>query len=846
MRVPAFKSATWSTVLPVLYLGMYCLVSVVMPGASPVFAQDNNAAADPATPTTADGNADSAVRTSNGSVARAANGEPRDITVSFPNFSVAEILNIYEQWTGKRIIRDVSILGAEVSIETTHQLSKSEAAQLVEKTLLLNGYALVPSGEDTLKIIAYASGGQPSSEGLPMYTRVEELPEGDDVVTFIMPLEFIIPEEAAQTLTQVFPPHSYGVITPLTHAQALVITENSSTIRKMVEFREQVDVPPSKVEDRAFDLLRADAEEVAEALSAILELEESGQSGGGGGGGGGGTTALQVQQQGRVPVTVEGGGGVGVGFQAVQPKILPIPRSNRILVVARPVDMVYIGSLIEHLDAAPEKASVLQRRLNYMPVSTFLPIAGDTLLRGLTEDEGGSGQISGGETGTTGSTNTGSSSFGNSGFGGTGNSGFGRSGSGRSGTGGGGFSNFSSGRSSLSLDERDIGPQSIIVDKTLLVADNVQNILIASGPPEHLEIIEELLDVMDVRPRQIRIHAVIAQLTLGDDMEFGFDVLRTLETVGPDGTKYNGAGVFKSRSGQSQTILDPDTLDVVEGFLPAAQGLTLYGQLNPYLNGYLAALESTNRFEVLSRPTVYTQNNRQAVIFSGQRIAVPRSSTTSLDPDQNVTNQVVTSAIDFEEVLLRIEVLPLINANDEITLSISQVNDDIVGTQNIGGNEVPTIGTQALETTVILPDGATVLLGGLISEEESDTQSGLPLFVNIPYLGRLFGSSDTATQRQELLIFIQPEIIDDVEDLKRSDHDYDRRMELTEDALDFALPEWEVERVEITPGAQTGADPALIGPHAAASPAQVVEPEPAKPRSKNWFKRVFSKLRGKG
>jgi len=808
MRIPVIRRRLLVKVSAILLTG--CLAYP----ASAVYAQDDDT-------TEADAAADAAADDIAGG-----DNPNRDITVSFPNFSVAEILNIYEQWTGKRIIRDVSILGAEISIETSHKLTKDEAAVFVEKTLLLNGYALVPSGEDTLKIIAYG-GIQPSSEGLPMFTRVEDLPDSDEVVTFIMPLEFLNPAEAAETLTQVFPMHAYGIIVPLTHAQAVVITENASTIRKMDAFRNEVDVPPSRVENRAFDLERASAEEVAEALNTLLELDESGGGGGGGPGGGKGPTALQIQQNGRVPVTPEaapGGGargasGGGVGFQAVQPKILSIARSNRILVVARPVDMVYIESLIEHLDAPPEKAQMMKRTLNYLTVANFLPIAGDALLRGIeVEQGGGSGQISGGETGGRNGSNTGGSSLG-SGFGNNNSgSGFGGSSSG----GGGGFSSFSNGRSSLSLDEREIGPQSLIVDKTLLVADNVQNMLIASGPPEHLDKINDLLDDMDVRPRQIRINAVIAQLTLGDDFEFGFDLLRTLETVGPDGTRYNGAGVFKARTGQSQSILDINTLDAVEGFLPAAQGLTLYGQLNPYLNGYLSALESTNRFEVLSRPTVYTLNNRQAVIFSGQRIAVPRSSTSSLDPDLNTTNQVVTSSIDFEEVLLRIEVLPLINAQDEITLRISQINDDIVGSQTIGGNEIPTIGTQALETTVMVPDGSTVLLGGLISEEESKSDSGLPLFFNIPFLGKAFGSNNDSTSRQELMIFIQPEIIDDMTDMKRSDYDYDRRMALSEDALDFALPTWEVEQVDTT-----------------------VDRQEVKPRGKNWFSRLFGKLRGK-
>ncbi|MCB1063680.1 MAG: type II and III secretion system protein, partial [Verrucomicrobiae bacterium] len=297
---------------------------------------------------------------------------------------------------------------------------------------------------------------------------------------------------------------------------------------------------------------------------------------------------------------------------------------------------------------------------------------------------------------------------------------------------------------------------------------------------------------------------------LGDDFEFGFDLLRTLETTGPDGRRYNGAGIFKSRTGASQSILDINTLDVVENFLPAAQGFTFYGQINPYLNAFLSTLSNTNRFKVLSRPTVYTVNNKQAVIQTGQRIAVPRSTQSSLDTSGNsTTNQIVTASIDYEEVVLRIQVLPLINEADEITLRIQQLNDDIIGSTIIGGDAIPTIGTQSLGTTVMIPDGSTVLLGGLISEDETGSESGLPTFTNLPLLGKVFGSNKKSSSRQELLIFIQPKIIDDPRDQESVDQDLITRTKIGPDVETFA-----------------GDQPA-------------VKAAPAKPEKNGWLRRLF-------
>lgn len=688
--------------------------------------------------------------------------------VQFPNTSLPVILMEYERITGKRVIRDSSIQEQTLSIQTSGQMTYEEAAIFIEKSMLLNGYALIPTEiPNQVKIVSFTPTRDPGSEGLPIFTENQPLPISDQVITYIMPLNYLTPEAAGELFTAIVPLHSYGKITPLSNATALVITENSSVIRRLIQLRDTVDVSPIKTVDRTFDLERADAEDVVEALADILELDQETAGGTSGDGSnqlasvGGGASSLPSQIR---------GGGAFTKATTPKPRIRAIPRANRVLVVASPADIEYICRLIEHLDAPVENSSYMQLKLRYLEVEDFLGIASNVILRGredvsVNESQiGNQNQSSRNTLATTQQTTNNQSSLGStsSSRGATGDLG------------------------NAGLDEA-IAPQSIVIDKTLLIADSVQNMLIASGPPEHLRLLENLVQTMDIRPVQIQISAIIAQLNLSDEFEFGFDFLRTLEA--PANGQFNGGGSFVSRTGQSRTLLDVTSLTDVANLLPAAQGLTLYGQLNPNLDGFVSALDTTNRFKVLSRPTIYTINNRQAVIETGQRVAVPSSTLSSLDTNQNNANQVVTANIDFVDVVLRVSVVPLINSDGEITLQIQQQNDDIIGSQLIGGNDIPTIGTQTLGTTVMVPDGGTVLLGGLINEEDTKGESGVPLFANLPVVGRVFGSQNDSVQRQELLIFIQPKVIRQRHDQNFADQDLISRTRVGPEAVEFGVRE---------------------------------------------------------
>lgn len=708
--------------------------------------------------------------------------EAPSVELQFPNNPLSEILLEYELLTGKKIIKDVNVLGATVSVETTGKLTREEAAVFIEKTLLLNGYAFVPSGHDTLKIIAWSGGKQPRGEGVPIYSRAEDLPDSDQIVSYFMPLTYITTEEAVRTFSQVLPSHPYGVVTPVPNASAVIITDNSSVIQSLIELKEHVDVQPAQVVNKSIQLERSDAEQIAAILMELLGAQSDQGSGGSS------SRSLSAQraqpgppgaQPGAIQASLalqagQAGADGGSTSESIQPQIVPIVRTNRLLVIARPIDMTYIESLVEEFDAPAEIKSFLKRKLSYMRVTDFLPIASDALSRGQDE-EGGAGATLGQGLGRTTTTRTPTSQLGAGRTGATGAGGTG----GIGGTGGGGTG--IGGGAELAAPEDLGGPTSLVIGKTLLIADGQANTLIVSGPPEHLRIINELLDELDLRSSQIYLSTLIGQVTLGDTLDWNLTVLRTFQ----EGSDVGGAGLFRSDSGNNASvIIDPAGLTDI-GQLPVLSGLSIYGTIGEHLNAFLRTLEATTDFTVLSRPSIFVRNNVRASIRSGQRIAVPTSTLTSLQTGVNTPS--VSSSIDFEDVVLELTVVPLINSDDEVTLQIVQTNDNVVGTDIVGGNEVPIISTQVLETEVTLPNKSTVILGGLISNDTLDNKVGFPFLVHVPVLKHLFGSTSRTVNRSELLIFLQPHIINGESDLIDANVDLTRRSEVANKALDFGL-----------------------------------------------------------
>jgi hypothetical protein len=124
------------------------------------------------------------------------------VNLAFPRNSVFDVLMTYETLTGKRLIRDANLAGPEISIMVSQPVSRQEAIKLIESSLLLNGYSIVPVDDQTVKILGPSRA--PRTEGLPLYIDSLALPrDGDRVVSFYKPLAFISPDEAIAVLDQV-------------------------------------------------------------------------------------------------------------------------------------------------------------------------------------------------------------------------------------------------------------------------------------------------------------------------------------------------------------------------------------------------------------------------------------------------------------------------------------------------------------------------------------------------------------------------------------------------------------------------------------------------------------------
>lgn len=345
-----------------------------------------------------------------GSVSPTAAGTVADegIRLQMPAAQMGDIVELYQQLTKKRVIRDPKLEEVTVSIETSGTLSHDEAVEFIEKSLLLAGYSFVPSGGNMVKLLAADQGTMPAREGVPMFLRAEELPKTDQVVSYVLQLKHLDAEEASQAFTQIIPLHSYGSIGVVPNSRSLVITDNSNTILAYVELARQVDLPPSETTSKTIHLKRADVLEVTEQLVALMGLDQP-NAGGGGMYSKSSASRTQTPRPGATPPNVAPQVGnpqqtaarnaahvnvvANVGTNSAEsdasiPRLQPIPRTNSLLVIARPVDIEYMESLIEQLDAESPTSTMMSRRLNYIDLTTFIGIASKALLRNSPEAAG--------------------------------------------------------------------------------------------------------------------------------------------------------------------------------------------------------------------------------------------------------------------------------------------------------------------------------------------------------------------------------------------------------------------------------------------------------------------------
>ena len=712
------------------------------------------------------------------------------VMMQFANNPVADILAIYEKLTGLTLIKDTSIFeGAQISLVTPKPVAKDEAIKLIEASLLTNGYAIVTEpGGTSAKILPARSQSASAvqfSHGVRFYTSPADIPNNESIVSYFMKLDNLTPEDAATMLSGHVGLGAYGRITPVATPPGLLITESATVVKQLIDIREAVDVGDtgSSLVTKFIPVQYADAATIAQIIQATLVAQAQERETKGlntiRGSAGESRESKDNNSQPR-PQVIYANGSQPANNKDVQPsaQVVADTRLNQILVVSSPADYAYIASLIIEFDKPVDVAEPYERKLKYAAAIDVLAAIVDL----LQDPSAGAVQLPGGGTiqqqrqqalATNSSQLLGGRNTQGT-RGGTVGSTAGGAGDTESAT---ATSGIGSRADVIAGPSEDNAPVSVLVGKTRVIADPMANAILVVGPKESIDKANSLLDKLDRKPAQVYLATVIGQLTLNDSMTSGIDYISGLSRAG-DGTNFTAGGITSRQdilggvNGVGRAINDVRNNFITTPFGPAS-GLNLYGAVGDSLEIFVTALETNNNFKILSRPSVFALNNKKAVITSGRQIPVPSQQT--VFANNNAAQGNTTTTIEYRDVVLKLEVVPLINSDGEVTLTIAQVNDTVVGTQLVQPNEVPIIGTEQLVTTVTIPDRNTIVLGGLISEEKTRDKQGLPVLGRIPGLGKLFRTDTDSTVRKELIVFIQPQVVSDDTSVRSTSYTEDIR-----------------------------------------------------------------------
>jgi type II secretion system protein D len=687
------------------------------------------------------------------------------VRLQFPNSDVVDVLHLYEQLTGKKLVMDNFVQG-KVNIFIAKDVSRDEAIKIIEMSMALNGISLVPAARDIVDVVG--AGQNPRKAPVPIISDLADIPAGNPVVSVLFKLQYADPQELQQVLMAYFQGSSGTInILALPKSSSLLVTQNADIIRQLAGVIDQVDVAPAEVVSEFIKLERADASKVVDMLKDIFEKgTETGQPG---------VRAVKMPGQAMPqPVPVEYGGAGVLSEEAIivgKIRLTPDVRTNRIHVVTRPINMPFIRQLIHEFDANVEFGKPVTRYLQYISAGDVLPVLVQALTEPGAEGGGGAGgAIPGGQSpspqrGTQqrqgGTTGLGSSSQ----YGGSDSS-----------TSGGSSVNISE---ELSTEPVDTTPKAVTIGNSKLIADQRANSIIVLGNREVVVKVEKILDEMDVKAPQVALSTVIGQLTLSNNEEFGVDwfakyqnklvgISRNNTIFGPNNPVIPIPSVAPvpsispgSTSSGAGSVIDPSNLINFSQIIQnVTTGTNVYFAAGNYLAGIVHLLESTGKFRVMSRPTVFTSNNKKAIIASGQEVPVPVNTLSNVGTVGINGTAAVQASIEYKKVVLQLEVVPLINSEKEVSLDILQKIDSLVpgGNVVISGNSVPTIDTKYIRTNVSAANGSTIILGGLIQEQKNKQYSGIPYLARIPIIGAAFRGTATSKQRQELIILMCPQV----------------------------------------------------------------------------------------
>lgn len=284
------------------------------------------------------------------------------------------------------------------------------------------------------------------------------------------------------------------------------------------------------------------------------------------------------------------------------------------------------------------------------------------------------------------------------------------------------------------------------------------NALIIDASPQDFEFVRALIEKLDQIPQQVLVEVLLAEVAVGRNLDLG---VRLATVDEPKEGSTSAIGV--SRPGETDALAQ----FIEKGVFP--QGLAIgvarrtvldprTGNAVPNVPLLIEALAKSRDVKILSNVPLWAQNNSEASVSVVDNIPILRS---TIEGGSGTARDIIQN-IDRIDVGIKLKVTPHVNPDGEITLKLNPSIEAIVDQGPPGTTFAPTIAKREVSTTVTVPNGATVVISGLIREDRVEAINKVPVLGDIPLLGFIFRSKGQRTQRTNLLIFVTPRIVTDL------------------------------------------------------------------------------------
>jgi len=660
----------------------------------------------------------------------------------FEGADIDTVMTQYCEWTGKTYLKTDAVQ-ATITLKVD-RLTTAECIQVVEAILAMNNIAIVPFGEKFIKVLA-AGSGDLVGQGMEINLDPELIiPSSDDFVTTVIPLKNVQIQEVQAAVQHVL--HTYGKILTLERSNSIMITDTAANVNRARELIEFIDQATAQIEQRIYKIEHADAIEIAAKIEEIVTAAKGEEDKPEPVGNPYARTPPGVIRASTNPNTptapsqasianTEGGNAVLIQGDV---KVLADERTNIIIIFSQTENFPFFEKIIEVLDVIVEPETIFEViNLEYADA--------EELSGTLNSLIGGGGGTSGG----LGSSSRSSSSSR------SGTSSSSRSTSSNSNS----RDSSSNNRSRLtpnSADEASGGISNLnrLSEETTILADARSNSILLMGEKNDIAALKKVIAKLDVKLEQVMIEAAIFEVTLNDDYSTGVDWLYRNNRTGP-----SQAGGF---GGQTFISTQPTNLTQnIPGLISST--LTYYEDLDSLSTEIAISLAaSDSNVRLLSTPVIITTDNTEATLSVGEQRPVV-TSTSSFGNSSGT----LRSSYEYKDIGINLTVTPRINPQRVVVMEILQQADQIGGDITIDKNKVPIILNREFEAQISVPDRGTVVLGGLINNENRESKSKIPLLGDIPLIGRyLFSSQSQEDVQTELIVLLTPYVLTTDAELK--------------------------------------------------------------------------------